>query len=401
MCKRLAFLVLALGFCFSPAAHAVNITWVTESVDITGDGVPDDFAWITWLQGLGHTVDLQRGNWQTLDATKIAALNAADVIIISRSASSGNYNNDATEISNWNGLKAPIINLHAYFARNNRWFWMNSATINSLVGPMLEAVVPTHAIFTGIKLNAANQVAVVDGTTGTGQTSFMGTLDVGSGTVLAKTGTNAWIVEWGPGKPYYTGTTETPAGKRMLFCAGTQETAPQPQGAFNLTEDGKKMLNNAILYMTGKSIVEGQATDPQPAKGQTDVPSDVVLGWTVGESAQTHDVYVGLSSADVGNASRTAPLGVLAGQTQGDGRFAPTGLQFGQTYYWRVDEVDAAGAIAKGEIWSFTVEPLAYPIAKVTATASSARRTWDRRTRSIAPASTPPTSIRPNRPRCG
>ena len=195
--KRIACLVLALAFCVSPAARAVNIIWVTESIDITGDGVPDDFAWIPWLQSLGHTVDVQRGNWTTLDNTKIAALNAADVIIISRSATSGNYNTSAAMISQWSGIKAPIINLHAYFVRNNRWFWVNTATINSLVGPMMEVVVPAHPIFTGIKLNAANQVAVVDGTTGTGQTSFIGTLDVGSGTVISKTGANAWVVEWG------------------------------------------------------------------------------------------------------------------------------------------------------------------------------------------------------------
>jgi hypothetical protein len=373
MCKRLALLGLALGFCFSPAARAVNITWVTESIDITGDGVPDDFAWIPWLQSLGHTVDLQRGNWTTLDSTKIAALNAADVIIISRSATSGNYNTSAAMISQWSGIKTPIINLHAYFVRNSRWFWVNTATINSLVGPMMEVVAPTHPIFTGIKLNAANQVAVVDGTTGTGQTSFIGTTDVGSGTLLAKTGTNAWVVEWQPGKSFYAGSSETPAGKRMLFCAGTQETAPAPQGAFNLTEDGKKMLNNAILYMAGKSIVEGQATDPKPVKGQTDVPFDVVVSWTAGEFAKTQDVYIGPSVADVNNASRTKPSSVLASQDQSDSSFAPAGLQFGQTYYWRVDEVDASGVIVPGEVWSFTVEPFAYPLANVTATASSAQ----------------------------
>ncbi|MCX5644527.1 MAG: discoidin domain-containing protein [Phycisphaerae bacterium] len=374
MGKRIVFLVLALGFCLSPAAHATNIIWVCESIDITADGTPDDAAWIPWLQGLGYTVDVQRGNWTTLDNAKIAALNAADLIIISRTTSSGNYNNDATEISQWSGITAPIINLTSYLVRNSRWFWVNTATINNLVGPMMEVVVPDHPIFTGIKLNAANQVAVVDGTTGTGQTSFIGMTDVGSGTLLAKTGTNAWIVEWQPGKPFYTGSSETPAGKRLLFNAGTQETAPQPQGAFNLTEDGKKMLNNAILYMIGKSIVEGQATDPQPEPGQTDVPSDVVLSWTAGEFAQTHDVYLGLSSTDVGDASRTAPLGLLAGQDQSNSSFAPTGLEFGQTYYWRVDEVDAsASAIVKGEVWSFTVEPLAYAINTVTATASSAQ----------------------------
>ena len=61
------------------------------------------------------------------------------------------------------------------------------------------------------------------------------------------------------------------------------------------------------------------AAAPNPADKATDVARDVTLGWTAGKYAATHDVYVGLSSADVNNASRTAPLGVLAGQDQSDG----------------------------------------------------------------------------------
>ena len=159
--------------------------------------------------GAGYTVDVQRANRGTLDNAKIAALNAADLIIVSRTTSSGNYNTDATEIGQWSAITTPMINLSAYFVRNNRWFWVNTATVNSLVGPMMEVVTPAHPIFTGVKLNAANQVAVVDGTTGTGQTSFIGMTDVGSGTLLAKTGANAWIVEWQPGKPFYTGAGQT------------------------------------------------------------------------------------------------------------------------------------------------------------------------------------------------
>jgi hypothetical protein len=48
-------------------------------------------------------------------------------------------------------------------------------------------------------------------------------------------------------------------------------------------------------------------------------------------------------------------------------------VDFGQTYYWRVDEVNGAPdyTVFKGETWSFTVEPFAYPITSVSATASS------------------------------
>ncbi len=54
--------------------------------------------------------------------------------------------------------------------------------------------------------------------------------------------------------------------------------------------------------------------------------------------------------------------------------FDPAGLlEFGRTYYWRVDEVNAPPdtTIYKGDTWSFTAEPYAYPIAGIKATASS------------------------------
>ena len=69
--------------------------------------------------------------------------------------------------------------------------------------------------------------------------------------------------------------------------------------------------------------------------------------------------------------------------------FEPAGtLEFGKTYYWRVDEVNGPpnANVFKGQVWSFTVEPYAYPIKGVTATASSARPAWARRRPSTAPA---------------
>jgi hypothetical protein len=273
MFQKLAFLCLVVGLCLTPTVRATNIIWVCESIDITGDGTPDDFAWIPWLESLGHTVSVQRGNWTALDTGKIATLNAADLIIISRCTSSGNYNNDATEITQWSGLTAPILNLAGHFVRNNR-VGIGSTTHDRPYRSHDGSTGGQPSIFTGISLDVNKQVAVVDGTTGSGQTSFIGTIDPGNGTLLAKTGTHAWIVEWQPGKPFYVGSPYTPAGKRLLFSAGTQEVSPTPIGAFNLTEQGKKMLSNAILYMLGKPVVEGLATEPQPAADRTDVPVD-------------------------------------------------------------------------------------------------------------------------------
>jgi len=135
-------------------------------------------------------------------------------------------------------------------------------------------------------------------------------------------------------------------------------------------------LAEVLKIMTGFDLVSGSAVEPAPEDGATDVPQDVALAWTPGEFAATHDVYLGTSLEDVNAADRANPLGILASQGQTATEFDPEGLlPFGQTYYWRVDEVNAApdNTIFKGGIWSFTVEPFGYPIANVLATASSSQ----------------------------
>jgi hypothetical protein len=119
-----------------------------------------------------------------------------------------------------------------------------------------------------------------------------------------------------------------------------------------------------------------EADDPSPENGAVDVPRDVVLGWQPGPYAATHDVYFGTSFDDVNDAGVASPRGVLVSQGQTTTTFAPTELlEFGQTYYWRVDEVNAPpdSTVFKGDVWSFTVEPYVYPIRNITATASSAQ----------------------------
>jgi hypothetical protein len=116
-----------------------------------------------------------------------------------------------------------------------------------------------------------------------------------------------------------------------------------------------------------------QSRDPQPQEKLTDVPRDVVLSWTPAQSATAHDVYLGTSLENVSNASRTDPRAVLISQGQAAETCDPAALEFGQTYYWRVDEIEATPGSApfKGEVWSFTVEPYAYPVRNIKATASS------------------------------
>jgi len=114
------------------------------------------------------------------------------------------------------------------------------------------------------------------------------------------------------------------------------------------------------------------ASRPSPSDGATDIPREVVLGWDPGEGATAHNVYLGTVLNDVNDA--VLADAVSAGQTVTT--YDPPGrLDFGQTYYWRIDEVIAPGdAPIKGTIWSFSTEPVAYPVpaGSITVTASSA-----------------------------
>jgi hypothetical protein len=116
------------------------------------------------------------------------------------------------------------------------------------------------------------------------------------------------------------------------------------------------------------------AWDPSPADQKADVLVDAVLGWKPGDTAAGHNVYLGTNPADVNNATEADPRNVLVSRGQTGITYQPAkGLAYGQTYYWRVDEVDAppSSAVFQGDLWSFTVEPYGYPITNVTATASS------------------------------
>jgi len=127
----------------------------------------------------------------------------------------------------------------------------------------------------------------------------------------------------------------------------------------------------SILAVGGQA---GLSSKPVPANGATDVPRDTLLSWASGKYAQTHDVYFGTVFDDVNDADRANPLGVLLSQGQIANMYDPGILDFGQTYFWRVDEANAVNSsLYKGNVWSFQVEPLAYliPSGGITPTASS------------------------------
>jgi hypothetical protein len=160
--------------------------------------------------------------------------------------------------------------------------------------------------------------------------------------------------------------------------------------AGNQVSEIETLINNSIIIgyggegtvqvtfdgATNTTMVVGiggpSASEPDPADEQTDVPRDAVLRWKPGTGAITHDVYFGTAYDDVEQASTTAdPGSVFQGNTDTNIYAVTERLEFGQTYYWRVDAVNASNTVNKGDVWSFTAELFAYPVENIVATANS------------------------------
>jgi len=133
------------------------------------------------------------------------------------------------------------------------------------------------------------------------------------------------------------------------------------------------LTGDALAATTIPITSPGLADNPQPNDKATDLPRDVTLSWAPGEFANTHDVYFGTDFDDVNDATKASPE-YQTTKSLGDESYDLGTLDFGTTYYWRIDEVNAPppqSAVFKGEVWQFTTEPIGYPIADITATASS------------------------------
>jgi hypothetical protein len=141
--------------------------------------------------------------------------------------------------------------------------------------------------------------------------------------------------------------------------------------------EGIQTTRNGMDPMTYCAVVPLAilAKNPSPADKATEVLRDAILSWKPAEGVKTQDVYFGTASSSVTNASRTSSMGVLVSQVQDANTYDPPGLlALGTTYYWRIDEVEAAtSTVYKGNVWSFATEALAYPVKNVTATASSSQ----------------------------
>jgi hypothetical protein len=181
--------------------------------------------------------------------------------------------------------------------------------------------------------------------------------------------------------------TDDPTGFASVSMAATQDyhIGSMNQNLLDGLLDELAIFNTALSAGEIQKVMKGirlrpeLADDPNPADGAVEVPREVLLSWSPGESAATHDVYFGTIFSDVNEASRTNPMNVLLNQGQDANAYdLPDTLGFGQTYFWRVDEVTAqpGSTISKGDVWSFTIESfsVALDANSITAAAASSNK---------------------------
>jgi hypothetical protein len=284
--------VLLCAFLLTLSSHAANIVWVsfhpaegTPSAAATTAGFTEapDAPYTRLLTANGHTVTRVVSS----DLPNAATLNAADLVIISRSVPSGHYELDP-ETAAWNGITAPTMILGGYILRANRLGYTSGTTIPDVAtnAVKLKAMAPGHPIFNGISLDANGFMANTYATAVTFTNRVQRGISVNTsaitngGVVLAVVGnlgdaaTGGMIIgEWLPGA--LMNTNDIVGGRRLVFLTGSREhdgLTSEGAGIYDLAADGATMFLNAVNYMTsGRSSIRAVNTvnNETPGAGQT------------------------------------------------------------------------------------------------------------------------------------
>jgi len=109
---------------------------------------------------------------------------------------------------------------------------------------------------------------------------------------------------------------------------------------------GASTIGSTWQFTTRGQNPPNVPSNPNPANGSTDIPTNKILTWTGGDpdgDACKYDVYFGLTSP---------PLKVSGNQTSAS--YNPGTMNINTTYYWKIVSWDSLGATTAGPIWKFT-----------------------------------------------
>ncbi|MBN1362003.1 MAG: LamG domain-containing protein, partial [Sedimentisphaerales bacterium] len=265
---------------FDSFVPAPKIIWVSDNskYDFEADA-PADAGFVNLLRAQGYQVDYKGEAWpydpnddeialnpdwqywRQLDPNKVDELNAADLVIISRIANSGDYDDvyAATGYDErvlWNGITTPMISMSAHLARSgyNKWGWLNTGGHPYTTDNVHNILDPNHPVFAGIEVDPNGQADILtDEYTVNG--SDPADADAGNGVTLAtRASDNAIMISyWEAGVEYFDGAGFFAGGPRMFFAAGSGNGSPR-DGMYDLTADGEQTFLNAVAYMIAAAV---------------------------------------------------------------------------------------------------------------------------------------------------
>jgi len=109
-------------------------------------------------------------------------------------------------------------------------------------------------------------------------------------------------------------------------------------------------FGEAIVYkgdLWHFTTIPPKATEPFPEDNATGVAQNVVLSWTPGYEAISHNVYISTVQSEV-------ETGTAAMENVVVEEYDPPELAWQTEYFWRVDEVFDDGVGPAGDVWRFT-----------------------------------------------
>jgi len=136
----------------------------------------------------------------------------------------------------------------------------------------------------------------------------------------------------------------------MLGDTTNLEIRLRVRDAWSYTWHQQAWFHNVQLY-GGYNHPPNSPSNPSPEAGATGSSTWLTLTWEGGDhdgDTVTYDVYFGTDS-DPPYEQTTSYL-----------QFSKAGLDYGTTYYWRIETQDEHGARTVGQTWKFRTEPRMY-----------------------------------------
>ncbi len=235
----------AASLCLAAMAtslRADDLIWASDITDPAGA----DAGFVDLLVSAGHTVT-RVDTPATLGAADIDQLNAADLVIVGRANSSGQFQDANGAI--WNAqVTSPVIAMSAYLVRDNRMRWVTGSDLTDVGPTQLEATIPDHPVFAGVSLTGGLTTdpynVMIDRGISTNTNAPVGGSIIAANPAVAS---GVAIAEWPAGA--VVGGDMVLAGYRMLFNAGSREpdgTGVTDAGVMDLTETGQQLFLNAV-----------------------------------------------------------------------------------------------------------------------------------------------------------